>query len=158
MKTERNKSVPAVYLIFRKDDKILMGRRQNTTYYDGWYGVPAGHVEAKELPIEAGIREGKEEVGVDIDPGDVQFAHALYRTAQDETGDRADYFFVVKKWSGEPKIMEPEKCDDLKWFSINELPENIIHHERGVIENIKKGISYSELDAKHTMQNPNSKW
>src|SRR3989344_9445258 len=121
MTKERNKSVPAVYFIFKKDDRILLGRRQNTGYYDGWHGVPAGHVDAKELPIMAGIREAKEEVGLEVNMKDVQFAHALYRTAHDETGDRADYFFVVNKWNGEPKIMEPEKCDDLQWFPMNKL-------------------------------------
>ena len=157
MQKERNKSVPAVYIIFKKDGKILMGRRQNTTYYDGWYGVPAGHVEAGELPTQAAVREAKEEVGVDVNPEDIKFAHALYRTAHDETGDRADYFFIVEKWSGEPKIMEPKKCDDLKWFPFDELPENTIHHEKSVIENIKQGINYSEIDAEHTHQNPNKK-
>ncbi|MSU54759.1 MAG: NUDIX domain-containing protein [Candidatus Staskawiczbacteria bacterium] len=156
MSKERNKSVPAVYLILRKDNKILLGRRKDTGYYDGWYGVPAGHVDAKELPIVAGIREAKEEVGVDINSADIQFAHALYRTAHDETGDRSDYFFMVQKWDGEPRIMESEKCDDLQWFPITNLPENTIHHEKGAIENIVKGIHYSEIDKEQTHQSPSS--
>lgn len=131
-----------------------MGRRQNTGYYDGWYGVPAGHVDANELPIDAGIREAKEEVGVDVKKEDIKFIHALYRTAHDETGDRADYFFVVEKWDRGAKIMEPDKCDDLQWFSISELPEKTIHHERGVIESIKQGLNYSEINAAHTVKNP----
>lgn len=142
--------MPAVYLIFKKGDRILLGRRHNTGYYDGWYGVPAGHVDAKELPRDAGIREAKEEVGVHIDAKDLQFVHASYRTAHDETGDRADYFFIIKKWDGEPKIMEPKKCDDLQWFPIGNLPRNTIHHERDVIENLKKETSYSEIDLEHT--------
>jgi len=71
MHKDRNKSIPAAYMIFRKERKILLGRRQNTTYYDGWYGVPAGHVDTGELPLSAGIREAKEEIGIDIDPKDV---------------------------------------------------------------------------------------
>lgn len=136
MSKERNKTVPAVYFVFKKENKILLGRRQNTTYYDGWYGLPAGHIDARELPIEAGIREAKEEVGLNIKAEDVKFTHALYRTAHDETGDRSDYFFIVTKWEGEPKIIEPEKCDDLQWFRIDKLPENMIHHEKKVLENI----------------------
>lgn len=49
---ERNKAVPSSYLILKRDGKILLGRRINTHYYDGWYSVPAGHVEADELPTE----------------------------------------------------------------------------------------------------------
>lgn len=154
MAKERNKSVPASYILLKKGNEILLGRMQNTGYYDGWYGMPAGHVDAKELPIDAAVREAKEEIGIDINPKDIQFAHALYRTAHDITGDRSDYFFMVQKWDGEPKIMEPEKCDDLKWFNIEKLPENTIHHERHAIDKIKQGISYSEIDVEHTSSNP----
>src|SRR4051812_28584615 len=114
MQKERHKAVPAAYLLLKKDGKILLGRRQNTTYYDGWYGSGAsGHVEAGELPIDAVLREAKEEIGIDIKPEDVVFAHAMYRVAHDESGERVDYFFITKNWTGEPKIMEPDKCDDL---------------------------------------------
>ncbi len=154
MHKERNKSVPAAYIIFKKDDKVLMGRRKNTGYYDGWYGLPAGHVEAGELPMGGALRECKEEVGVDIKPEDIRCAHALYRTTSDETGDRSDYFFIVEKWEGEPKIMEPQKCDDLQWFPIDKLPEKTIHHERLAIENIKRGIIYSEIDKERIVKNP----
>lgn len=154
MGKERNKSVPATYMIFMKEGKILLGRRKNTGYYDDWYGVPAGHVDADELPISAGIREVKEEIGVNVDVKDIKFAHSLYRTAHDETGDRSDYFFIVEKWNGEPRIMEPEKCSDLQWFPIDELPENMIHHEKSAIENFLKRVNYSEIDVEHTHKNP----
>ena len=42
--------------------------------------------------------------------------------------------------------MEPNKCDDLKWFNINELPENTIIRIRNVIKNMKKGIIYDDGD------------
>lgn len=157
MKKERHKAVPAVYGIFKKDNQILLGRRQNTTYYDGWYSVPSGHVEVSELPTEAMIREIKEEIGVDVVLEDIEFVHMLYRTAHDETGDRVDFFFVIKKWIGEPKIMEPEKCDDLQWFSLDNLPENRIHHEKSAMDCIDRRISFSELNKEQTHQNPNKK-
>ena len=27
---------------------------------------------------------------------------------------------------GEPKVMEPDKCYELKWFDFNKLPKNIL--------------------------------
>ena len=42
--------------------------------------------------------------------------------------------------------MEPEKCDDLKWFKINELPENTITYIRSAINFYLNSVSYSELD------------
>jgi len=50
--------------------------------------------------------------------------------------------------------MEPKKCDDLQWFPMNQLPENMIHHERGVLEKILNGTYYSEIDKERTHKNP----
>lgn len=145
MQKERNKAVPAVYLFLRKGDEILLMRRQGSGYYDGWYSVPAGHVEAGELPLEGLVREIVEELGIVIDPKDIKLVHTMYRTKHDETGDRVDLFFLSTKWSGEIRIMEPDKCDNIEWFPISALPENMMHHVREVIQNIEKGIIYSEL-------------
>ncbi len=145
MPKQRNKAVPAVYLILKKGDNILLMRRQGSGYYDGYYLVPAGHVEAGELPIEGLVRETSEKLGITINPNDAHLAHTMYRTKHDETGDRADLFFIVEKWSGEIKNIEPNKCDDIRWFPIKNLPENMMHHVREAIQNIEKGIIYSEL-------------
>ena len=141
----RNKAVPAVYLLLYKDDKILVGRRCNTGYEDGHYQIPSGHAEEGEVPTEAIIRESKEEVGVDLNPEDLELVHVGYRPKHDETGDRVDFFFRPRKWSGEVVNMEPDKCDDLKWVPIKDLPENMTLHVRKGIEAIEKGVSFQEI-------------
>ncbi|OGZ73110.1 MAG: hypothetical protein A2908_01095 [Candidatus Staskawiczbacteria bacterium RIFCSPLOWO2_01_FULL_38_12b] len=141
----RNKSVPAVYILLERDGKILLGRRFNTGYQDGNYQVPAGHVEEGELPTEAIIREAKEEVNVDLTLSNLKLVHVGYRTKHDPSGDRIDLFFKVKKWGGEVKNMEPDKCEDLNWFSWDNLPENTVFHVREAFECIKKGIFYHEI-------------
>ncbi len=157
MTKERNKAVPAVYLFLRKGDEILLMRRQSSGYYDGWYSVPAGHVEAGELPLEGLIRETAEEIGIVIDPKDVKLVHTMYRTKHDETGDRVDLFFLSKKWSGEIRIMEPNKCTGIQWFPIKKLPENMMHHVEKAILDVENGIWYSEFDLKHVFLNPSLK-
>jgi 8-oxo-dGTP diphosphatase len=142
----RNKAVPAAYILLAKDGKYLLGRRKNTGYFDGNYQPPAGHVEEGELPIEAVIREAEEEIGVKLNKKDVLPAHFMYRVKHDETGDRADYFFVARKWEGEIENREPEKCDDLFWASPDKLPKNTVPHARHAIECIQKGVAYSEVD------------
>src|SRR3989338_10078324 len=103
MPKERNNAVPASYLILRKGKEILFMRRKGSGYYDGWYSVPAGHVETGELPVSGLVREIVEEFGITISPEDVKLVHTMYRTKHDETGDRVDLFFAANKWQGEIK-------------------------------------------------------
>lgn len=151
---KRNTAVPASYLILRRGEKILFTKRKGSGYYDGWYGLPAGHIEDGELPTECLIRETKEEIGLDISKNIIKLAHIMYRVKNDETGNRVDYFFVVENFTGEPKIMEHHKCDDMQWFSIDSLPENTVHHTQIAIKNIQKGILFSELGTTEVHLNP----
>jgi len=150
----RNKAVPATYLILRRGNEVLLMRRQGSGYYDGWYSTPAGHVEEGELPLDCLIRETKEELGIAVDKRNIKLIHTMYRTKHDETGDRADYFFVVTKWEGEPTIREPNKCDDMRWFSVRALPNNMMHHVRDAIERMESGESFSELGLDRIVKNP----
>lgn len=143
---ERNKVVPVVYIILEKDGEYLLARRYNTGYQDGNYNLPAGHVDQGELPSEAAVREAKEEIGVDIDPGDLQLVHMSYRPKHDDTGDRVDFFFKVTRWSGEVANGEPDKCDDLLWARPEAFPENMTPHVRTAFEAIAQGKVFQELD------------
>ncbi len=143
---EKHKARLASFVILERDGKILLTRRFNTGYADGQYQMPSGHVELNEYPIEAAIREAKEEVGVDIDMQDLEFVHASYRINQaDASGDYVDFFFKTTKWTGEPVNAEPEKCDELMWVSLTELPANTVLAVREVIESIRKGIPFSQI-------------
>jgi mutator protein MutT len=142
---ERNPATTASYLVLRKEGKVLFARRCNTGYQDGNYQVPAGHVDAGELPSEALVREVQEEIGITIQPEDVKFVHTSFRPMMDTTGDRVDYFFEVDTWTGEVINCEPGKCDDLIWVSTSALPENTTPHVRVALECIEKGQPFSEL-------------
>ncbi len=152
MKT-RNKAVPASYLFLEKEGKILVARRCNTGYQDGNYQVPAGHIEEGELPTEALIREAKEEINIDLSTKDLELVHVSYRPKHDETGDRVDFFFRAKTWSGEVTNMEPDKCDDLKWVSYDELPDNMTLHVMKAIKNMNKGVFFEEISAEELKTN-----
>ncbi|MDO8518190.1 MAG: NUDIX domain-containing protein [bacterium] len=142
---DRNKAIPAAYLFLEKDGKFLISRRCNTGYQDGNYQVPAGHVDEGELPSEALIREAKEEIGIDLFPNDFELVHVSYRPKHDNTDNRVDFFFRAKNWSGEVKNMEPNKCDDLKWVTVDELPKTMTAHVRDALECMQKGIFFKEL-------------
>ncbi|MCW1968942.1 MAG: NUDIX domain-containing protein [Anaerolineae bacterium] len=113
----------AVYLLFVRDGQLLMIRRFNTGYEDGNYSVVAGHIEKGESPTQAAIREAREEAGVEITPNALEFAHVQHRWSGSPR-EYCDYYFWVRHWQGEPRNCEPDKCDDMRWVSPNDLPPN----------------------------------
>jgi len=143
MAKERFKIIPSVYLILIKDNKILLSRRYNTGFCDGEYSFPAGHLEGNETFREALIREIEEEIGVKLNLKDIMLVHVMNRKVPKE--ERVDFFFTTKRWKGEPKIMEPHKCDDLGWFSLSNLPDNVIPYIRQAINCVLDNKFYSEF-------------
>lgn len=138
---ERFKLIPTSHLILIKDDKILLARRFNTGWSDGFYSVVAGHLEGGETFLQAIVRESKEEAGIDLIQNDMKVVHVMHRKASDE---RIDFFIRSECWKGDPKIMEADKCDDMRWFDLKELPENTVPYVRQAIEMIKNNVYYSE--------------
>jgi len=138
----RSKFPVAVHLFFLRDNQILLIRRFNTGYEDGNYSVVAGHVDAGETVTQAAIREAMEEVGVVLEPADLQVVHVMNRKSRDE---RVDFFAVVRHWVGEVTNHEPQKCDDLSWVALDALPDNTIPYVRQAIENYQAGDYYSEF-------------
>lgn len=140
--SERFTMVVAVHLFLMNEDKVLLARRYNTGYEDRKFSVPAGHVEKGESCLEAMIREAQEEVAIDVLAENLSLAHVMHRSTDRES---IDFFFVCTKWSGTPKINEPEKCDELKWCKVDSLPENTIGYIRQALEGSHNQQKYSQL-------------
>lgn len=127
-------------LLLDADGCVLFGRRQHTGFEDGAYHLPAGHLEAGESVIQALIRETKEEVGVTITPGQVEFAHVMHNAS---SGGRVAFFFNVRQWEGVPENREPEKCSELGWFPLDALPGHLIGYCRAALDHIAAGETFS---------------
>ena len=125
MSKNRFAAVPSVYILFKKDDKVLLGIRQNTPWMNGWYGLVSGHTEDGESVINSTIREGYEEAGVTISPKQLKLSSVMYRH-MDRTN--VDFFFVCEEWQGEIQNKEPHKCIGWEWFEKDSLPDNTIDY------------------------------
>lgn len=129
--------VPAAYVYLIRGDQVLLQRRQNTGFMDGmWVAGAAGHIELGETAAAAAIREAAEELGVRLDPGGLKAATIMQRTDGTAIEQRADWFFTATDWTGEPAVMEPNKCDAVAWFSLTALPDQIPDHERLVLDGL----------------------
>jgi 8-oxo-dGTP diphosphatase len=129
----------AVHLLLIRGGKILLLRRFNTGYEDGNYSVVAGHLDGNEDVKSAMIREAMEEAGIEIKPSNIQIVGVMHRKSEDE---RIDFFLVADSWDNEIVNMEAEKCDDLSWFEIDNLPFNIIPYVKRAIENYISGVQF----------------
>lgn len=147
--SEHYKTLSAIFpIILQKEDndvQILLHRRKNTGYQDGkWDIAGSGHVDEGETAKMAVTRECSEELGIDVKVEDVSFVHLSHRVNNNGGKTYYDIYFEVNRYDGVPKIMEPDKCSDLKWFKINELPSDIIENRKAVLEYYINHVQYSE--------------
>lgn len=126
--------VPASYVYLLRDSattgtEVLLQLRAGTTYMDGhWAAAAAGHVERGETAFTAAQREATEELG--ITEVELNFEFTMQRTQGGEPIDeRVDFFFSSRSWTGEPRIMEPDKCGELRWCPVSDLPDPVVPHE-----------------------------
>lgn len=131
---QRFKLLSAVHLFLIDNGKILLSRRYHTGYEDGNYSVVAGHLDGDEEIKEAMRREAREEAGIEIIDEDLRVVGVMHRKSYDE---RLDFFLVAERWLGEICNREPHKCDDLTWFELEHLPENVIPYVRRALENYR---------------------
>lgn len=129
-------------LFLIEDERIWLQRRFQTRFEDGKYGVPAGHLDGNETAKEGCVREIKEEIGITLLPNDLNLVHVMHRKAQNE--ERIDFLMTAAAYNGEITNCEPEKCDDLQWFSLDSLPENMVDYVKVALEQSKSSVFYSE--------------
>lgn len=144
MSNEKHLIHSAVYGILKKDNKILLIRRFNTGYKDGFFTFPAGHIEKDELPSETMLRELEEEVGVICDIKSIIPAHVMYRMSNSGR-TYTDYYFEILEYKGNPENKEPNKCDYFDWYEIENIPTNTLQHVKIVLNNIKNKVPISEM-------------
>ena len=144
MARERFQATVAVHLILRRGNDVLLLRRQNTGYEDGSYSVIAGHLDGNETATMAMAREAAEEARIEVAPADLRFVHVMHRKEAGASDERIDLFFTVTTWHGEPTIGEPEKCDELRWTDLDDLPPNVVPYVRAVLDHHRRDRTYSE--------------
>ena len=89
-----------------KGNKILFGKRK-AAHGEGTWAPPGGHIEFKEDPRDAVIREVFEETGLKVESP--RFAGVTNDVFLKENKHYITLIYVCKYLSGEPVVKEPEK-------------------------------------------------
>lgn len=129
----------AVHMIIMNGDKLLVQKRKSSKLWPGYYALPAGHIDEGENQYDALIREAKEELGIILDPTKIINSYVVLRRNYFEIDGKqlepyVDYYFEFNEYESIPKIMETDKCDELIWADINNLPEPFINYEGSFLE------------------------
>jgi 8-oxo-dGTP diphosphatase len=142
--SERHTNIVASFLFLTEGNKVLLVKRANTGYHDGDYSLTAGHVDPGETYTQAMIRETKEEIGITLKEEDIEVVHIQHRKSSTDGSERVDAYFSVDKWDGEIVNCEEDKCSDISWFDLDDLPENMVPCVKLAINSIRKKKHYSE--------------
>ena len=130
-----------VGVMILKDDKVLLGMRKGS-HGAGELAFPGGHLEYMESFEDCARRETLEECGIEIDNIRFQFVANLQRYKPKHYA----HIGLVADWkSGDPKVLEPEKCDGWDWYDIDKIPEGSFGTTALGIEAYKTGRNYYDV-------------
>ena len=102
--------------------QVLFGNRLSA-HGNGTWAPPGGHLEFGETPDRCAARELMEETGIQILPSDFRVAGFT-----NDIFPNKHYITIHCVTSGvvaTPKLIEPDKCEEWRWFYLDKLPENL---------------------------------
>ncbi len=138
---QRERPKVGLGVIVFKDGKVLLGKRKGS-HGAGEYAFPGGHLEFGESFEECAKREVKEETGMEI--SNVRFLRLMNLKAYQDK-HYVDVGLIADWKSGEPRCMEPDKCDGWQWYDLAYLPQPLSTAVLTYIEAIQTGRNYFDL-------------
>jgi 8-oxo-dGTP diphosphatase len=129
-------------LLVRKDGRLLLGLRGKACFGAGTWALPGGHLEFGERLVEAGCREVKEELGAEVSPHDLQLVSIVDDYQEKTKKHYVHVSFEILEPSWQPRIMEPDECDEWRYFDLDDLPANFFPPHTGIIKNYLQKTLY----------------
>lgn len=110
-----------VFIINSAGEVFLTKRSRHATNERGTWEIPGGKVHFGETLEDAARREAKEEYGIDIELLE-QFPAQNHLIPAEHQHWVPTCFLCKVTGSRKPRIMEPDKCDAIGWYSFDKLP------------------------------------
>ncbi len=139
--SERRPYVGVGILILNDKEEVLLGLRI-ASHGTGEWSFPGGHLEFGETVFETAKREVKEETGLDIEAFELISVCDEMRYIETNGKHYLNLGVVGKYRGGEPQTMEPDKCQEWRWFSLEALPENLFEPTALTLRNFRNKVIY----------------
>lgn len=124
--------------VFRGSNVLLQCRAN--AFGAGTWGLPGGHLEFGESFEAAASRELAEECGLKaLELRTVMLPH-------NTPYERTHYVQIaveVLEWHGEPEIREPDRCSDLAFFPLADLPRPLFEPSVLILDHLR-GRAYAD--------------
>ncbi len=114
--------------------EVLLGR-QSAARANGRWGTPGGFLNAGDRIEAALIRECRREMGIEVAVGELVgvFEGMFYDIPM------VDLIYACTIVSGEPRALD--LIDEVRWFSLDDLPELALDIERDAIDALRRKLS-----------------
>jgi mutator protein MutT len=117
-------------LVLNNKGEILFQKRKIKDKPDMW-ATPGGKVKIGERLEDTVVREVLEEHDINIKP----FRYLQHLEVIRPKNHYIYFTYLAKLISGTPKIMEPNKCSEVGFFSLDELPEPMTFQTKDYVKN-----------------------
>jgi len=114
-----NRPKVGVAAIVIRNGLVLVQKRKNS-HGDGTWCFPGGHLEFGESWGDCAKRETLEEAGIEL--SNVRFGTVTNDIFEKEGKHYITIFMLAEIESGEPRVMEPDKCVRWEWVEWDKMP------------------------------------
>lgn len=123
-------------IVNQKGEVFLAQRGPLAKNERGLWEFPGGSVEFGETLRQALQREMLEEFGIQIEVG--KLLDVADHILREEGQHWVSPTYLCRITSGEPRIMEPDKCSDIGWFDVDTVPEQLSQISRVNLANYRE--------------------
>ena len=119
-----------VWIVNDKDEILLAHRCKEKTFFPNcWDCSFAGHIGAGESSLSSAIREGNEEIGLELNKSDFEYLYTFKDKLvwkNKHSNEFVDVYLIRKNVNLNKLKLQEEEVDDVKWMKTEDFFNEIL--------------------------------